>query len=232
MKKNKNIFKHAPVDEVYPNIAPSKSFMPDWYKQKDRLGAGIKKMDTLPLPLTWKACSSFGDSFISGYIMPLAVDIAVKQTEGGPSITWTAKDSNIVECRGIDTDPKIPVPPGCSDIQFAWQTKHTFKIPKGYSAFATHPLNRFDLPFTTLSGIIDGEMVVYKGNVPFYVHLDFEGIIPAGTPILQIMLFKTENWNSELDTSILEEASKNERRTSNAAYGWYKKNIWKKKTYD
>jgi hypothetical protein len=232
MKNNKNVFKHTALDDVYPNIAPAKSFIPDWYKKKDRFGEGIKKVDTLPLPLTFKACSAFSDSFISGYIMPLAVDVAVKQTEGGPSVTWAGQDSKIIECRGVDSEPKVPAPLGCSDIQFAWQTKHTFAIPNGYSAFITHPLNRHDLPFVTLSGIIDGGMVVHKGNIPFYISSTFEGLIPAGTPIMQIMLFKTEDWQSKLDTSIIKEAEQNEKRTSNAAYGWYKKNIWKKKTYD
>jgi hypothetical protein len=230
--KKTNILKHSPVDEVFPSIAPSKNFIPDWYKKKNKYHDNINKIDTLPAKMTHKACASFADSFISGYIMPLAADIAVRQTEGGPSITWTSQTSHLVECRGIDTDPKVPAPLGCSEVQFAWQTQHNFKIPKGYSALVSHPFNRHDLPFVTLTGIIDGEMVVHKGNVPFYISSNFEGIIPAGTPIMQILLFKTENWDSELDTSILIEGLRNERRTSNVAFGWYKKTIWKKKFYN
>ena len=59
----------------------------------------------------------------------------------------------------------------------------------------THPLNRNDLPFITISGIVDGNFAISAdGNVPFYIKNNFEGIIPQGTPIAQLIPFYRQNW--------------------------------------
>jgi hypothetical protein len=229
----KNILKHAPLDETYPNVKPAKSFVPDWYKKTEKHFEN-KKQNELPLPMSFKMCSSFSDSFILGYMMPLAVDIAIRQTEGGPSISWPMGiNREFVTIRQDDkANDLLPTPTGYSKNHYTWESKHMIKIPKGYSALITHPLNRFDLPFLTLTGIVDGEMVLQDGNIPVFFKNDFEGIIPAGTPIAQIILFKTENWSSEIDFSILIEGEKNKKFSKHKAFGWYKQSIWKKKIYN
>jgi hypothetical protein len=164
--------------------------------------------------------------------MPLAVDIAVEQTEGGPVVSWKSDIHEFVAIRDKEKNPGLPVPLGCSPLHYVWITKHLFRIPKGYSALFTHPLNRFDLPFVTLSGIVDGEIALHSGNFPVYFSSTFEGIIPAGTPIAQVILFKTEDWESEEDSSLILDAELTNKLSLNKAYGWYKQNVWKKKTYN
>jgi hypothetical protein len=165
-------------------------------------------------------------------MIPLAQDIAIKQTEGGPSITFNNDAGSPIEMRETGLNGLLPTPKGCSDVHFAWQTSVCFKIPKGYSALLTHPLNRFDLPFITASGVIDGEYSVPPGNLPVFISSTFEGIVPMGTPIVQILLFKSESWDSINDKDIIEESMLNNKRAKSMSYGWYKKNIWKKKTYN
>jgi hypothetical protein len=227
-----NILKHTAVDDVFPQIKSSKFFIPSWYKNEKRFEDGMSLPKRLPYKHTFKSCTSFSDSLTVGYIIPLPVDISVEQTEGGPVITWNDFTNRIIELRPKDANPNLPIPHGYSDNHYIWVTKHLFKIPKGYSALLTHPLNRFDLPFITLSGVIDGELVVYEGNVPVYFNLDFEGVIEAGTPIAQLILFKTENWKSKIDKGIIPDAINNGKKSMNASMGWYKKNIWKKKMYE
>jgi hypothetical protein len=79
---------------------------------------------------------------------------------------------------------------------------------------------------------VDGEFALYGGNVPVFFSSSFEGVIPEGTPIMQIIPFKTENWVSEKDLNIIEEGERNHKISSRKAFGWYKQNIWKKKTYN
>jgi hypothetical protein len=232
MFNKKNILKHTAVDEAYPQIKPSKFFIPSWYKDEKKFASGTILPKRLPYSLTFKACTSFSDSLTTGYIIPLPVDISVEQTEGGPVITWSDPNEQFLEIREKTVNQNLPTPKGHSDNHYAWKTMHLFKIPKGYSALLTHPLNRYDLPFITLSGVIDGEMVVHQGNIPVYFNLDFEGLIEAGTPIAQLILFKTENWKSEINISIIPEAINNSKKSMNASMGWYKKSVWKKKTYE
>lgn len=226
----KNILLHTSVQIFFPKIQSSKFFIPSWFK-KTPLMFGDKNI--LPYDMSYKACSVYGDSFISGYIIPLVADIAVKQSEGGPVISWSSPNLSMVELRPTrGEEAYLPAPEGFSENNYVWQTQHIFKIPKGYSALLTHPLNRYDLPFITLSGIVDGEFALHLGKIPFFVSKTFEGIIPAGTPMAQVILFKTENWESKEDISLLREAEVTAKKSENSSIGWYKKNIWKKKSYN
>ena len=236
MFKKKNILKHASEDEVFPDIVPAKKNIPEWYKNGTRfeLPENDKKIKQIPIKFGFKVCSPFFEALSTGYTIPLPVDIAVMQTEGGPSISYNS--SSIFKPISIRDDQQInktlPIPEGFSNIHFAFLTQNVIKIPKGYSALLTHPLNRYDLPFLTLSGLVDGEFVMQSGNVPVFFNKTFEGIIPAGTPILQVILFKTENWESKVDKTLLEEAHLNSMKSTISSYGWYKNNIWKRKKYD
>lgn len=231
-KKNKRTLKHAALNPSYPDVVPSKTNIPDWYKTQEKILGDSRKIKELPIKLTFKACSPFSESFISGYQIPLAVDIAIQQTPGGPSITWADPVNRFVNAREIDHNKNLPAPAGFSENHFAWLTQHVLEIPEGYSALFTHPLNRYDLPFLSLSGIVDGGITLHEGNFPVYFKKDFEGVILAGTPILQIILFKTENWTSEKNLDILAKANINSQLSQNTAMGWYKKNFWKKKSYN
>jgi hypothetical protein len=108
---------------------------------------------------------------------------------------------------------------------------HT-QTPPGYSSLITHPLNRHDLPFITLSGLVDTDMTMARGNLPFFLKEGFEGVIPAGTPMFQIIPFKRENWQMEEDKSIMKIGLENEFLTKKSVYGWYKNNKWNKKLYE
>lgn len=164
--------------------------------------------------------------------MPLAAPIAVEQTEGGPRITWNNEHYPPIGIRDTSDNPNLPVPAGMASTHFIWITKHMFKIPEGYSALFTHPLNRFDLPFITLSGIVDGEFIMQNGNVPVYFNNTFEGVIPEGTPIAQILLFKRESWVSEHDESILKDGDDNSFNSHSLGMNWYRNKHWHKKSYD
>jgi hypothetical protein len=126
---------------------------------------------------------------------------------------------------------KFPWPSDFEPIAFAWRFNATILIPGGYSLLITHPLNRFDLPFQTLSGVVDN-FHLYDGDLPFLLKKGFRGVIPMGTPIAQILPFKRENWKSVKDASIVKQAELNRRYSTSVFKGWYKNNIWKRKTYE
>jgi len=235
MFNRKNILKHASYNDAIPTIFPAKQAIPEWYKNGVRIDNldDSKKVKILPVQSGFKLCTPFLDSMTSGYMIPLMVDIAVKQTEGGPSITYSNILGDPISIRENDfANSTLPTPEGMSQLHFVWKTYIALKIPTGYSALITHPLNRFDLPFITLSGVADGEFVMPHGQIPVFFSSTFEGVIEKGTPIAQIFLFKQENWSSEIDKSIIQEGLINSDKAMTTAYGYYKKNFWKKKSYD
>lgn len=230
--RKKNILKHSSYVEGLSEISPAKFFIPEWYRNQPVEERKASKIKQLPMDPNFRSCSPFLDSFTLGYMITLPVDIAIMQDKNGPVITWSGTHVEPIIERPTSSNQNLPTPNGFSSKHYAWQIANTLKIPEGYSALITNPLNRLDLPFVTLSGVVDGEMVLHGGNMPVFISSSFEGLIKQGTPIAQVILFKREDWTSEIDRSILEQSRINEVKSSSVAFGWYKKDHWKKKSFE
>jgi hypothetical protein len=214
---------------VVPKIEPAKKFFPNWLKNIDRFYDGSSKIKILGWSsnIGVKSCSPFTDTFTSGYMISLHCDLLVENYEGDQKISWrhelvpvTTREFNLIK--------DIPSPNNFSHFEYAWELFYRIKLPKGYSALFTHPLNRLDLPFFTASGIVDADYGMGGGGVSFCIDKGFEGIIPAGTPIVQIFPFKRDDWKSKYLNNP-KEIVWNPREN---VFGWYKKNVWKKKFYE
>jgi hypothetical protein len=73
--------------------------------------------------------------------------------------------------------------------------------------------------------------------MPFFVVKGFTGIIPAGTPYAQMLPFKRENWESEIndDISHIEMSIKNDNNSRKYRVpdgGVYQKEVWERRTYE
>ena len=125
------------------------------------------------------------------------------------------------------------MPAGHHPTEFTWQTGIANTIPLGYSVLITHPLNRNDLPFRTLSGIVDGGLIMNPaGEIPFFVKEGFDGIIPQGTPIMQLIPYRQENWTHKKTKGLLKKSKEHNAKSSSLIHGWYKKTFWTRKNYD
>jgi len=175
---------------------PSQKNVPDWYK--DIPVTREKNFDFKdggrPSNLTVKHCVPFYDALTCGYQILLATDIKFKSKEG--TIDYRYPTVKVLEHREGPTS--IPISSEFLPVEFTWKMLWTPKTPKGYSCLITHPMNRLDLPFFTLSGIVDSDIFYHtpNGNLPFYMKKDFEGIIKKGTPIAHVFPFKRDNWTS------------------------------------
>jgi len=227
-----NILNFNSVGDYMPDIKPAKSYIPDWYKDiKGYNKNNLKFKDKENNPaLNLKSCIPFLDSFSTGYIVELAQDLYVETKDGGPYIHWLSKPDPL-SIREVG-DNIIPTPHGYSGNHFIWNYPHILNAKKGYSAIVTHPFNRHDLPFVSLTGIIDIDVLVGNGNIPFFIQEGFEGLIPRGTPILQIIPFKRESWKINKDDSLIEKNNKENIDKSRSMVGWYKINRWQKKEFN
>jgi hypothetical protein len=160
----------------------------------------------------------------------LDYDLHVSQDKNGfPVLSWEG-DNMIVDKRlMID----VPVPTQHHPMHYGWKVNWYSETPKGYSLLITHPLNRHDLPFTTMSGIIDSDLWHTPVFTSFFLKRNFIGIIPKGTPIFQMIPIKREEWSLEIDYSndnIEQNQIKDEKRRS-LIYAYYKNIIWQRKQY-
>jgi len=226
---------------LFDGLIPAKKHIPDWYKKTPVFhGDGKPHVrghgGSSP---TIKACAPFLDSMLTGYVVELWMDVEISKTRGmtgmgkeEPQIHWPAMPIPIQE-RSPAIAEHLPIPTGHYDKHYIWESPIIIEVPKGYSLLITHPLNRSDLPFTTLSAVVDADTnPMGAGAIPFFLKKDFEGIIPRGTPIFQVIPFKREAWVAEKDDSLI---SRGKRVTVLAiayAHAFYKRFSWTKKEFN
>jgi hypothetical protein len=226
VQMSKQTLKYVSTREECPEIiVPTKTQVPQWYKDAEIWIDGKIGVNNQSL----KTCAPFLDALTIGYVFVTTDDLLVEYTEvGEPTISWRDGRNVLLSHR---TQTLIPTPLGCNPRHFAWTLQGATELPKGYSAIYTHPFNRVDLPFVTLTGVVD-DVPISAGNLPFFLKEGFTGVIEKGTPFLQVIPFKRENWKAEKDESLLGRAELSQKRSMSVLKGWYKQHSWKKKTYE
>lgn len=229
--KIKFIASSLEVENFVDCPVPSKTCIPKWYKN-NKLEYKTNPLfgnDGKLLNTNIKMCMPFLDAMTGGYIQKTWCDIYIQKRDSEISCYHSSTPKIIGSRQKINTEiyDKEYYP-----IEFFWYIPWITKTPKNYSVIITHPLGRHDLPFTTISGIIDSDKYndAPFGNLPFYIKNDFEGLIPSGTPMYQIIPIKRERWSSDIvPYSIkLEKRYKDQMKKF---WGYYKNNFWQKKEY-
>jgi hypothetical protein len=206
----------------------AKSEIPQWYKDGE-----VEYFDEVtksPNPGI-KKCIPILDSLTTGYLLKTSVNIYIKKRNNGTTAIDYDLDMNTSTPVGVRADAMgatIPRPAGHKREQLTWTSHWSWKTPRGYSLLITHPLNRWDLPFTTMAGIVDSDKYHGSGNIPFFLKEEFEGLIPKGTPYAQVIPIKRAEWTTVFDPALTGAAL---NTGIDGSKGGYKKNFWKKKTY-
>jgi hypothetical protein len=81
------------------------------------------------------------------------------------------------------------------------------KTPPGYSTMFIHPQLSMDSPLWAFPGIIDTDTFIVDGHFSFLVDKTFKGVIKQGTPLVQVIPFKREDWSSWTGEEIASEVS-------------------------
>lgn len=207
-----------------------KKMVPDWYKNGEMFYEGKEGKQHPGL----KTCKPFIDAMISGYFLLTPFDIQISEDESGNlKIGWDGPQewSGFIAERPKSLGATIPVPAGHRNNHLVWSSMWGWKTPRKWSSILTHPFNRSDLPFRTMTGLIDSDKFIGSGNIPFHIRNDFTGIIPKGTPYAQIIPVKRKSWKSFADYGL--KSSSDLRSLNLRKPGQEYKNIdWVKKEYE
>lgn len=148
--------------------------------------------------LTIKHCMPFIDALTTGFMIPLQADIQVK--DGEFSEDWPHEESPL----GLHFAMQAPGVPFVDEGEVVIKAHNFWSIhtETGYATFFTHPLNRLDLPFRTLSSVVDTDSFdALPVHFPMvWVDRDFEGTLPAGTPIAQCMPIERGRVDIQIET--------------------------------
>lgn len=185
------------ADIYYPK--PASQFIPDWYKNMVSYLTGEKKPTGGGQgSTTIKKCMPVFDAITAGYIIltPSDVYVSQKEDEKGNKFPWYEWSSlDLISFHPIEQAPEHPAQNGFSYPK--WKNAWSIKTPKGYSSMFIQPMHR-DSVFTILPGIVDTDEYFAPVHFPFVLNdPTFEGIIPAGTPVAQVIPFKRETWKME-----------------------------------
>jgi len=218
---------------------PIKKFIPEWYKKAETYY--VSESDNVSVEdgtqeemAGLKTCVPFLDCMISGYAIVTPFDIFIgKNDDGTLAIRWNGPDSweDFINERPKESGSTMPRPTGHYPNHLVWSNRWGFRAPRGYSVLITHPLNRHDLPFTTLSGLIDSDNFWANGNIPFFIKEDFLGVIPKGTPIAQIIPIKRKKWKM-IKTQGYKDIYNKQGNLARQKETKYKKKDWVKKVFE
>jgi hypothetical protein len=183
------IFRCDPaLSDLLPRPVPARSALPDWLRAMPaKAHSEIHGRDIR----TVKQCPPFVDAMAYGVVILLPCDVTV--SGGSFSWNWAIPEP------ATSGHPRAPlsfhVPAQFANTPFArgeqaaikFNSFWTVELEPGWSLFATHPVNRDELPFRTLSGLVDADRF-HDGGINFpalWMRPDFSGVLPKGTPVAQ-----------------------------------------------
>lgn len=175
-----------------PEPRPAIGALPDWLKAMPKsavselLGGGAVR--------TVKQCPPFVDAMGAGIVFPLIADLTVKDgvfewDSGLPAHPLARLTRSPI---GVHLPEQLTGFPGADPERFAVKFTNgwTMRLPEGWSMLFSHPHNRLDLPFRTLTGLVDDFAGGFVHFPALWVDEDFEGVLQAGTPVAQAVLVR------------------------------------------
>ena len=231
---------------------PTQTEIPEWYKKADRYAKMSNgeywqaSKEVCPFPKegttddygripTWKACPAILDAFITGYLFKTPCELVFYKNNQG------IIDVKIDDPRYTDFCTKRPPmsqfehPKGFYQNHFAWSSPWGLELPEGYSALFMTPINRFDLPFLNTTGVVDSDHLHLLGSFPFFIAEGWEGPLPAGTPYMQVLPFKREDWEHKVEllshSAIYAKMTDNVKVYRQPDGGVYKNKVWSRREY-
>lgn len=221
----------------YPK--PSSFYIPEWYSKMDSYRGQQKKPNGLGISsATIKRCMPVFDAITSGYIITTYVDVFISQKptkqEGleievdKPYYEWPTGDA--IAFHDVDQAPSHPYYNNAPYPK--WISPWGISTPPGYSCFFINPVHR-DSVFSIMEGVVDTDKYHAPVNFPFVLKdVNFEGLIPAGTPIAQVIPFKREDWKMEIgDSKSLEKQSDSIKSLRSKIFDSYKSQYRQSKKY-
>jgi hypothetical protein len=173
---------------MLPPPVPARAMLPDWLRaMPNRVFSPTHGQEVR----TVKQCPPFIDAMSYGFIIPLPCDVTV----GGGALSWHWG----APTPAAHAHPRAPlsfhVPEQAAgtplhhdgQVLVKFNSFWTIELEPGWSLFATHPVNRADLPFRLLTGLVDADRFHDVGILFPAVWTDpqFAGTLPRGTPVAQ-----------------------------------------------
>lgn len=190
------------VDNTY-YPKPASAYIPDWFKNTpsyplnqslteedvDRYGDLNNK--------TIKNCMPVFDAMTTGYIIPTYQDVLFYKNKQGHILSSWVQHDPVIEGHHKKQTPFLES--NNENGFLKWINPWQIKTPKGISCLFIAPLYADNKYFECLSGVVDTDVYNLNINFPFKMKdKNFLGLLPAGTPMIQIIPFKRHKWKMHI----------------------------------
>jgi len=234
------------LKEDYPT--PIKLNIPDWFK----------KLDHTISEKTVKGCMPFLDTLTSGYLLKMPQDFHVRhnvdnKNEKGEDFKDSFQTFGLHDMSGLLGAKYVNLNSGfdthslkqLKGSPFIEKNKNLpfykilnpwkIKTPQGYSCLFVPPLNNADDRFFIIPGIVDTDTYPNEINFPIIINGDkypvLEDTIKKGTPYVQIIPFKRDNWKMTIKSRKQKEIQNNRLFYGLKIINIYKDKYWNKKSW-
>jgi hypothetical protein len=178
--------------------------------------------------LTVKRCPPFVEALTCGYLMPLPGRVTFSMDASG-RLAFDA-DGRILDSQPAVQYAASPIG-GATVVKFL--NPWLIRTPPGYSTLIVQPLNRFEVPFHILAGVVETDSYYREVNFPAVCLLrpGQSVTMPAGTPIAQAIPFPREAWTSSSGQWDMAQRDAIEHEFA-ANPHMYKQQNWRRKSYE
>lgn len=186
------------LEEFKP--VPASKLLPEWYKNTNTYINGKKQpMGHGETSATIKRCMPVLDVLSHGYLILTYTDIWVNQKihdENNKETWFQWSHYEPISFHPLEQAPIHPSNKGGNLPK--WVNPWSIRTPIGYSTLFIPPVHRNNV-FSIFEGVVDTDSYFAPVNFPMSLtDKNFEGLIPAGTPIAQVIPFLREEWQMSL----------------------------------
>ena len=218
--------------EYYPKA--SKKNLPDWYKNiESYLSEKPKGLVEGRAAGTIKKCIPVFDALTSGYIISTFQDIVVERDKEKTLMLVSPNDLPVFEAHAKEQFSNHPYAlEGLPAPKFL--NPWSIKTPNGYSCLFINPVHGANPYFSIFEGVVDTDKYRNLINFPFSLKDEkFEGLVPAGTPLVQVIPFKREKWKMKMGSEKeLKETWQSAGKLKTVFYEGYKNFFWSNKSFE
>jgi hypothetical protein len=174
--------------DVLPPPVQARTVLPDWLRaMAPRVASSVHQRSVR----TVKQCPPFVDAMSHGFMILLPCDIAVDAGRFSwdwplPPLTLPNHPRAPLSFHVAEQLQGSPLARG-SNMAIKFNSFWTIELEPGWSLMVTHPVNRDELPFRLITGLVDADRFNDVGiNFPaVWIDPDFSGTLPRGLPIAQ-----------------------------------------------
>lgn len=235
-------------EEMFPELGvprpqPARYSLPDWFKDMPRF---FDIDESIEAPRRWpgtiKDCPAVHDSMTFGYTLFLPADIWFDATKNEVAFDIGSfgqgsriNDADFPYVIGHDrrsTKDYISIY-DFHEESMKWHPYWGIRTDEGFSTMFTHPIHRNDLPFQTVTAIVDTDQFAARSPFSFFIKKGFKGLVPRGTPMMQVIPFRREDdWQMKIVEPDAHDYHMKQQMLQSVFTQPYKKLFWKRKKFN